>query len=61
MDAIDTFFFMALGIILMVFSVLFLIEPRNITTAMSLLLMLAGLVCFFVPMIHATFKVMEDE
>ena len=61
MTTIDTIFFMALGIIMMVLSALFLIEPRNISTAMSFLLMLSGLVCFFVPMINATFKAMGDE
>ena len=61
MTTIDTFCFMALGIILMIMSVLFLIEPRNISTAMSFLLMLSGLVCFFVPMINATFNAMGDE
>ena len=61
MTTIDTIFFMALGIIMMVLSALFLIDPRNISTAMSFLLMLSGLVCFFVPMINATFKAMGDE
>ena len=56
MDTTDTFCFMALGIILMILSVLFLIEPRNITTAMSFILMISGFVLFFVPMIHSTFQ-----
>ena len=60
MNATDTIYYMALGIIMMVLSVIFLIDPRNITTAMSFLIMLSGLVCFFVPMIHATFT-MGDE
>ena len=61
MTTIDTIFFMALGIIMMVLSALFLIEPRNISTGMSFLIMLSGLVCFFVPMINATFEAMGDE
>ena len=61
MTTIDTIYFMTLGIIMMVLSVIFLIDPRNITTAMSFLIMLSGLVCFFVPMIAATFKAMGDE
>ena len=61
MDTVDTIFFMLLGIVLMVLSVLFLVDSRNITTAMSFLIMLSGLVCFFVPMIHATFKAMGGE
>jgi|TARA_R110000803_G_scaffold49990_8_gene103911 hypothetical protein len=61
MTTIDTIFFMALGIIMMVLSALFLIDPRNISTGMSFLIMLSGLVCFFVPMIHATFQAMGDE
>ena len=56
MNATDTIYYMALGIIMMILSVIFLIDPRNITTGMSFLLMLSGLVCFFVPMIHDTFK-----
>ena len=61
MDTIDTIFFMLLGITITVLSVLFLVDPRNFTALQGILLMLAGLVCFFVPMIYATFKAMGDE
>lgn len=60
MDTIDTIFFMLLGIAITILSVLFLVDPRNFTALQGLLLMLAGLVCFFIPMIHATFT-MGDE
>ena len=56
MNATDTMFFMILGIFMIILSFMFLVDPRNISTAMSFLIMLAGLVCFFVPMIHDTFK-----
>tara|TARA_R110002020_G_scaffold212824_1_gene419490 strand:- start:1113 stop:1292 length:180 start_codon:yes stop_codon:yes gene_type:complete len=59
MDTIDTIFFLLLGIAIIIMSVLFLVDPRNITALQSLLLMLAGLVVFFVPMIHDTFKLGE--
>ena len=59
MDTIDTIFFLLLGIAIIIMSVLFLVDPRNITALKSLLLMLAGLVVFFVPMIHDTFKLGE--
>ena len=61
MNTTDTIFCMILGLIMMGLSVMFLVDPRNITTAMSFLIMLSGLVCFFVPMIHATFQAMGDE